>query len=116
MMQTAGSPRLNKHRIRPSQSLTPRLVASPGSPSFDVTGLAAAAVGPGDDLHQVTVRILKVQAATAVAVVDHPWLALARVWPVGQVLATDAAKSRVKLFFPYQEGVVLGCDLPGGLG
>ena len=51
-------------------------------------GLAAAAVRPGDDLQQVTVRVFEVQAAAAVSAVDHPGLVLrpgsaqyARSWP-----------------------------------
>ena len=44
-------------------------------------GLAAAAVRPGDDLQQVTVRVFEVQAAAAVVAVDHPGLVLAKDLP-----------------------------------
>jgi len=56
--------------------------------------LAAAAVGPGDDLQQVAVGVFEVHAAAAVAVVDRPALGLAGIGPVGQLLVADAAERR----------------------
>ena len=78
--------------------------------------LAAAAVGPGDDLQQVTVRVFEVQSAAAVPVVDHPRPGLARIGPVRKVLVADPVKGRIEFFLTHEEGVVLGRDLPGGLG
>jgi hypothetical protein len=78
--------------------------------------LSAAAVGPGDDLQYVTVRVCEVHAAATVAVVDHLRLGLARICPVRQVVVLDAAEGRVKFFLTDEEGVVLGCYRRGGLG
>src|SRR6516225_6392508 len=77
-------------------------------------GLAAAAVGPGDDLQQVTVRVFEIQSAAAVPVVDHTRPGLARIGPVPKVLVADPAKGRVEFFLTDQEGVVLRRDLCGG--
>jgi hypothetical protein len=82
------------------------------APPGRTVGLAAAAIRPGDDLQQVTVRIFEVQAAAAVPVVDHPGLGLARICPVRQVVAFDAAKGRIELLLPDQEGVMLRADRP----
>jgi len=75
-----------------------------------------AAVRPGKNLQQVPVGVFEVQAAAAIAAVDRPLLALARVCPVRQAVVADTAKSCVELFLSHQEGVVLGGDLPAGLG
>ena len=77
---------------------------------------AAAAVGPGDDLQQVTIRVFEIQAAAPVTMVDDSRLGLARIGPVRQTLIADAAKGSVELFLTNQEGIMLGRDLPGGLG
>ena len=79
-------------------------------------GSAAAAVGPGDDLQQVTVRVFEIQSAAAVPVVDHTRPGLARIGPVPKVLVADPAKGRVEFFLTDQEGVVLRRDLCGGHG
>src|SRR5215472_14562820 len=79
-------------------------------------GSAAAAVGPGDDLQQMAVRVLEVQSAAAVPVVDHPRTGLARIGPVRKVLVADPVEGRIEFFVTDEEGVVLGRDLSGGLG
>src|SRR4029077_2616034 len=70
----------------------------------------AAAVGSGQDLEQVPVRILEVQAAAAVAPVDLPALAAAGVGPVVDPAVADAAEDRVELLLADQERVVLRRD------
>src|ERR1700722_5435337 len=59
-------------------------------------GSVAAAVWPGDDLQQVTVRVLEGHAAAAVAVVDHTGLGLAWIRPVRQLLGADAVKGCIE--------------------
>ena len=78
--------------------------------------LAAAAVAPGDDLQQVTIRVFEVQSAAAVPVVDHLRPSPARIGPVRKVLVADPVKGRIEFFLTDQEGVVLRRDLSGGLG
>jgi len=65
---------------------------------LDARRLAAAAVGPGEDLQQVTVRVFEVHAAAAIPVVDHARLGPARIGPVPQALGADPAKGRVEVF------------------
>jgi hypothetical protein len=48
-------------------------------------GGLAAAVGPGDDLQQVTVGVFEVQSVAAVLVVDHPRPGLAGIGQVPNV-------------------------------
>src|SRR5690349_2509587 len=78
-------------------------------------GLATAAVGAGDDLEQVAVGVLEVQAAAPVPVVDLAAPAPAGIRPVGQVPFADPAERGVKLLLADQEGVMLRGDLPAGL-
>ena len=70
--------------------------------------LAAAAVGPGDDVQQVTVRVLEVQPAAAVPVVDNPRPGPPGIRPVRQVLAANPGKGSIELLLTHEEGVVLG--------
>ena len=79
-------------------------------------GLAAAAVGPGNDLQQVTVRVFEVQSAAAVPVVDHPKPGLAGICPVREALATDMVKGRIEVLLTHEERVMLGRYRPCGLG
>src|SRR6476646_3853527 len=68
--------------------------------------LAAAAVGPGDDLQGVPVRIVPVHAPAPVVRVDRVRPAMARVGPVAQAALLDAAEDLVELSFADEEGVV----------
>src|SRR6516162_7404606 len=89
----------------------------PGSgPAGSRGGSAAAAVGPGDDLQQVAVGIVEVQAAAAVTVADLPPPGLARIRPVRQILLADAAERGVELLLAHEERVMLGRYLLVGLG
>ena len=87
-----------------------------GLPQPGVASGAAAAVGAGEELEQVAVGVLEVDAAAAVPVVDHAALAPARVGPVRQVPLADPAEGGVEFLLPYQERVVLGVYLAAGLG
>src|SRR2546423_9836787 len=89
---------------------------TPGSSwHVEVSG-AAAAVGAGEELEQVAVGVLEVDAAAAVPAIDHAGLAPAGVGPVRQVLLADPAEGGVELLLPNQERVVLGGYLAAGLG
>src|SRR5580704_992988 len=106
----------------PGRTLMPRIgwwlriEVLPAGPRHAGEGSTGAAVGPGDDLQQVTVRVFEVQAAAAVPVVDHPGLSLPWICPVRQVLAADAGKGRIEFLLADEEGVMLGGYRPGGLG
>src|SRR5512142_2018068 len=84
-------------------------------PARTACGLAAAAVGPGDDLEQVAIGVFEVQAPTAVTVVDRPALGLARICPERQVLFADPAKRGVELFLAKEKRIMLGRDIPACL-
>jgi hypothetical protein len=60
----------------------------------------------------VTIGVLEVQAAAAVAVIDDAALAPAGIGPVSQALVADAGERRVELLVADQERVVLGRDGP----
>jgi ABC-2 type transport system permease protein/oleandomycin transport system permease protein len=79
-------------------------------------GRRAAAVGAGQDLQQVAVRVLEVQAAAAVAVVDGLALRPAGIGPVGQVPLAETVEGGVELDLADQERVVLRGNRAGGLG
>src|SRR5260370_33258288 len=81
-------------------SFAPATMTTPGTAWAPPPGLAAAAVWPGEDLEQVTVGILEVQAAAAVTVIDDAALASAGIRPVGQALVAGAAEGRVQLRGP----------------
>src|SRR6476646_4567697 len=68
--------------------------------------LAAAALGPGDDLQGVPVRIVPVHAPTPVVRVDRVRPAMAWVGPVAQAALLDTAEDLVELNFADEEGVV----------
>jgi hypothetical protein len=67
----------------------------------------AAAVGPRDDLQNVAVGVVPVDAAPAIVVVDAARLLVRRVRPVRQPPRLDALEDAVELFFADEEGVVL---------
>src|SRR3546814_20670852 len=87
---------------------------------------AAAAVGPGDDLEEMPVRILEIEAAAAVVAIDLSRLRLPGIGPVGKLPVADPTEYPVEFGFADQEGVVLWrhfalgihvveiCDLLGG--
>src|SRR6516165_8830513 len=79
-------------------------------------GRGTAAVGAGQDLQQVPVGVLEVQAAAAVAVVDDLAPGPAGIGPVGQALLAEAVEGGVEFGLADQERVVLRGDRAPGLG
>ena len=71
----------------------------------------ARSVGPGDDLQVVPRRILEVDAAAAVVVVDLAGPAAPRIGPVLQTALADASVDRVELVLGHQERIVLRADV-----
>src|SRR5262249_8021287 len=74
---------------------------------------AGAAVRPGEDLEQVTVRILEVDAAPVVPRVDLAAVAAERVRPVCQMPLLHAGEDLVELDLAHEERVVLRRDVVG---
>src|SRR5215510_1886391 len=72
---------------------------------------AAAAIGAGDDLEQVTVGVFEVEPAAAVVVIDLPPRRLTGIGPVGKLPVADSCEDLVEFCFIDQEGVVLRHDL-----
>src|SRR3546814_20031502 len=68
---------------------------------------AAAAVGPGDDLEEMPVRILEIEAAAAVVAIDLSRLRLPGIGPVGKLPVAAPTAYPVEFGFADQEGVVL---------
>jgi hypothetical protein len=73
---------------------------------------AAATVRPGNDLKEVTVGILEINAAPAIMMIDLARLRLPRVGPIGKLSFADPAEDLVELKFADQECVVLGVISP----
>ena len=71
---------------------------------------AAAAVRPGDHFEVMTVRIPKIDAASAIVVVDLSGPAAPRISPVVEAAILDPVEDGVEVSFADQEGVVLGPD------
>lgn len=67
----------------------------------------AAAVGPRDDLQEVAVGVVPVDAPPSVVVVDATCLLVRRVRPVRQPARVNAPEDPIELFFADEEGVVL---------
>src|SRR5215470_15137053 len=114
------------HGSRPSQhpeSRNTRCVLTQRKPGFMASGsgpvafcLGTAAVGAGEQLEQVAVGVLEVDAAAAVPGVDHAGLAAPGIGPVRQVLLANPAERGVELLLPDEKGVVLGGYRAAGLG
>src|SRR6185295_13797546 len=68
---------------------------------------AARAVGPGEYLEVMTGRVLEVDAAAAVVVVDLAGSAAPRIGPVLQTALLDTSVDVVEFVLGHQEGVVL---------
>ena len=77
--------------------------------------LCGAAVGSSDDLKHVAVRILEVDAASAIIAVDLAAALLNGVSPILDPALADAAEDLVEIVLADQEGVVLWSDLAFGL-
>src|SRR3954452_18266414 len=71
----------------------------------------AGPVGAGDDLEQMAVRVLEIEAAAAVVPVDLAGPGLRRIRPVSQALRADAPISGVEFRLTDQEGIMLARDL-----
>src|SRR5437867_3019598 len=81
--------------------------ADPGSiAAATPAATAATAIGAGEDLQPVAIRIIPIDAAAAVAVVDLTRPALAGIGPVGQPALADAAEDLIELVLAHEEGVV----------
>ena len=80
--------------------------AHQGSVSYPLL-LAAATIATGQDLKAVTIRILEIEAAATVTMVDFPWPGLSRVGPVSYPAFLDSTKYLLELEFAYQERIVL---------
>lgn len=77
---------------------------------------AAAAIGPGQHFQIVVVRIGKIDAAAAVAVVDGAGPLAHRVRPIGQSARPDAVEHAVELRLGNEKRIVLRLDGHGRLG
>jgi hypothetical protein len=64
-------------------------------------------IGHCHDLEQVTVRIVEVDAATAIIVVDHARLGSAWIGPEVELVGLDPAEDLVEFRFRYQKCQVL---------
>ena len=113
------------HSLAPNTRETPRLMRSfpirqerrttSRTHGRDQQLCGGAAVGAGDDLEQVSVGIVEVDAAAAVFVVDLARLLLVRIGPMGEAPFGDPAEDRVEIVFAHQERVVLGPDVVTGV-
>ena len=72
---------------------------------------AAAAIRPGDDLEPVPVRVVPIDAAPAIGVVDPARLLLAGIGPVRQAALADAPEDSVELVLADEKRVVLHFDV-----
>ena len=59
-----------------------------------------------DYFHQVTVRIVKIDAATAMQMIDLAWLGAPRIGVIPDTLSADAGERRVKFGVADKEGVM----------
>src|SRR5262249_9097132 len=80
------------------------------------TGCTSPAIRAGNDLHQVTIGVREVDAASAVIVVDLPPPLPAGIGPVRAPALGDPAEDDVEVFLADQERIVLGSDVAVGLG
>ena len=72
---------------------------------------AAATVWTSDDFEQMTIRVLEVHAAAAVAVIDLAGAGLSRIGPIRETPLEDAGKDRVEFGLADEESIVLRGDL-----
>src|SRR6516225_4391857 len=85
-------------------------------PNGAQSGSAAAAVGPGDHFEIVAVRIAKIDAASAIVVVDLAGPAAPWISPVVEAAILDATEDGVEVSLADQEGVVLRPNRALGVG
>src|SRR5262249_50709718 len=71
----------------------------------------AAAIWAGNDFQQMAARVLEIDAASAVVMVDLPRLGPRRIGPMGEALFFHAGEDLVELRLAHQESVVLRPDL-----
>src|SRR5262245_3027262 len=72
---------------------------------------AAAPIGTGDDLHEVTIWIFEIDAPASIVMVDLLLFRLCGVGPIPQPAFAYSPEYLVELCFTDQEGVVLRGDL-----
>ena len=75
------------------------------------THLLAAAVGAGEDLEEVAVGVLEIDASAAVVPADFAGAFSVWIGPVLEPSIADAAEDLVEVVFADQKGIVLGRDL-----
>jgi hypothetical protein len=68
--------------------------------------LGPVAVGVGDYLHQVTVGVVEIDAATTVEMIDLAGLGAPRIGVIPDALSADAGERRVELGVADKEGVM----------
>src|SRR5581483_12369645 len=76
----------------------------------------AAPVRTGDDLQQVAVRIVEIDAATTVPIVDAAGLPPEGIRTVGELACANPGEDRVEFLLVHEERVVLRRDLVRALG
>src|SRR5262249_39684821 len=99
-----------------NESITPAFVqvsATPTAPSSKrrSSQLGFFAVGLGDKLHQMTARIIEINAPAAVALVDLAGPLAARGGVVPDAAGADARQRRVELRLADEERVVLRAEI-----
>src|SRR5262245_39371390 len=72
---------------------------------------AAAAIGSRNDFQQMSVRVLGIDAPSAVVTVDRVRLMLPRIRPMRKTVLLDAGENLVELLLSDKERIVLGPDL-----
>ena len=98
--------------------LTGRLCGEAPLPLWLETRLwipAAASVRTSDDLQEVTVWILEIEASAPVVTIDLTLRRLRRVRPIAQTSIANAFEYFLKIRLADQEGIVLRGDVPVGV-
>jgi len=75
--------------------------------------LGDRAVWAGDQFKQVTVRVVEIDAAAAIEMIDLARPLATEICVMLNAGGADAGERRVKLLFAYQEGVVLRAESLG---
>src|SRR5664280_1750855 len=82
---------------------------------FTISPLLPGAVGAGDDLQEVSFRVLEVHTMATVVVVDLTFGLEVRISPVVLSASLDAGEDLVEVVFGDQERIVLRKDLTVGI-
>src|SRR5262245_48613682 len=68
---------------------------------------SAAAIGAGEDFQEVTVRILEIDSAAAIIVIDFTRLGFGGIGPIGTPPLSNPSKNFVELSLTHKKGIVL---------